>query len=127
MKILSSGVVTTVSSHSPGVPTFLYHQQLYCFSLFLLLVPNVKLTILIPQSKCLISAALGSKISKILLGNISYEYVLLFLTIIIIGCYGRNCGKDMAFGKFFVPSLIGFHSLTRPTFKLHVRNLFEEL
>ena len=28
-----------------------------------------------------------------------------------------NCGNVMAFGKFFIPSLIGFNSLTRPSFK----------
>ena len=29
----------------------------------------------------------------------------------------RNCGNVMAFGKFIIPSLIGFNSLTRPSFQ----------
>ena len=28
-----------------------------------------------------------------------------------------KCGNLMAFGKFFIPSLIGFNSLTMPSFK----------
>ena len=28
-----------------------------------------------------------------------------------------NCGNVMAFDKFFIPSLISFNSLTRPSFK----------
>ena len=73
---------------------------------------------LIPQSKCLISAGLGSKLSQVLLGNICYEYVLLlFITIIIIGCNVRKLWKCYGFGKFFIPSLICFNSLTRPSFK----------
>ena len=29
----------------------------------------------------------------------------------------ENCGNVMAFGKFFIPSLIVFNSLTIPSFK----------
>ena len=56
-------------------------------------VSNVNLTILIPQFKCLISARDGSKLSKVLFGNISYEYVHFSLTIMIIGCYRRKLWK----------------------------------
>ena len=41
---------------------------------------------------------------------------------ISLSIYGKavidgNCGNVMALGKFFIPSLIGFNSLTRPSFK----------
>ena len=106
-----------------------YYQQLYCFLYFCFFVPDVKPTILIPQSKRLICTRHSSKLSQVFLSNISYEYVILCFTIIIIviGCYEWKCGNVIAFGNFLIPSLIGFNSLTRP-FKsfLHVCNWFEE-
>ena len=63
------------------------------FLYFCFLVPNLKLTILIPQSKCFICARRVRKLLQVLFSNISYEYVHFFVTIIIIGCYGRKFWK----------------------------------
>ena len=81
VKILSSGVV--ISSHSPGLPMYSLSLAVILFPLFLLPCSQYKTY----QSKCLICAGRGSKLSPVLFGNISCEYVQFFLSIITIGCY----------------------------------------
>ena len=48
----------------------LYHQHYIVSLYFCFFVPNVKLTIIIPQSKCLICTRHGSKLSQVLLGMV---------------------------------------------------------
>ena len=100
-----------------------FHQQRYYFLYFCFLVPNVKLTIFIPQSKCPICAGLGSKLSQVLRGNISYEYVLLFFTIVIIGCYRWILWECYS----FLPKLVSIRLQGLLWNLLHASNWFEEL
>ena len=128
MKILSSGGFATISSHSPGVPAYSLLPTILLFSLLLLPCSQCKTYHPYPAIQILICSRHGIKLSQILLGNISYEYILLFFTIIIIGCYYGNSGNVMAFGKFFITSLIGLIRLQDLLLnRLHVRNWFEEL
>ena len=84
----------TINSHSSGVPAYSFSPIIILFSFyFCFLVSHVKLTIRIPQSKYLISAGLGSKLSQVLIGNIFYDSFPFFFTIIIMGCYERILWK----------------------------------
>ena len=115
--ILSSGVVATISSHSPGVPTYSLSPTNIVFLYFCFLAPDVKLTLLIPLSKCLISARRGSELSQVLFGIISYDCILFFFTIVIIGCYGRKLWKCYGLSYIFNAFPNWFNALTRTSFK----------
>ena len=67
---------------------FVFTNNYTVFLYFCILAPNVKLTILIPQSKCLISAGRGSKLSQVLFGNIFYVSFPFFITISVLSLTG---------------------------------------
>ena len=83
------------------VNVFFITNNYIVFLYFCFLVPNVKLNVLIPQSKSLISTRNGSKLSQVLFRKISDDCFPFFFTIIAIGCYRRKLWKCYGFWYFF--------------------------
>ena len=108
MKILLSGVVATISSHSPGVPTYSLSSTIILFSFILLSCSQCKTY----HHYSTIQMSYLCQTQKQ-----TFVYVHFFFTIIIIAVMDGNSGIVVTLGKFFIPSLIGYNSLTRPSFK----------
>ena len=95
---------------------FLITNNYIVFLYFCFLVPNLILTILIPKSKGLISKELEVNFRKYC-STISPMIANLSSLSSLQAVMDRNCGNVMAFGKFVIPSVIGFTLLTRPSLK----------